>query len=307
MLRSSGLLDIRHTCTFLAMHVAVALVARTRTVAASMAELKQLADSESAALSVLQGKLTAARGAKGAAGTTITALQQSIADQQAKIASLAAQHEEVRLTHDAMDALVMQVQADVLANRYRDEEPAVRADVLEAFTSWIMADPARYVSNSSLKYYGWMISDQDSAYVRLVCLRALAGLYRLEGGAYAARLQEFAARFRDRLKAMLRDPSPDVAAAAVVVLHEARLVDHVSVHIVTSILDCLLCPALGTRRVVADYLAATLAHLRPPSHDSDDSADAGGEGEAEGGAGAGDSAGAASSGKGGRAAADGAC
>jgi len=111
---------------------------------------------------------------------------------------------------------------------------------------------------------------------------------------------EFTTRFRDRVTAMLRDASPDVAAAAVVFLHEARRAEHVPVDVVTSVLDCLLCPALVTRRAAADFLVETLTHMQSPAlTSSDEGDDDGGEDAA--------SAGRPKAKRGGATPADGAC
>lgn len=48
----------------------------------------------------------------------------------------------------------------VFVHRYRDRDPHIRVDCLDALGQWIKALPDVYLDSQYLRYLGWMLSDK---------------------------------------------------------------------------------------------------------------------------------------------------
>lgn len=58
----------------------------------------------------------------------------------------------------------------------RDVSDEIRAIVIEAIGSWVVALPSEFLSDSYLKYLAWALSDR-APLVRLAAVKALKELY----------------------------------------------------------------------------------------------------------------------------------
>jgi cohesin complex subunit SA-1/2 len=87
----------------------------------------------------------------------------------------------------------------VFVNRYRDLDPAIRAECIHALGQWFKKHPSHFLDGAHLRYVGWVLSDAHTP-VRLEAVRALAAVYEHED--YAGALQNFTERFTPRLAQM---------------------------------------------------------------------------------------------------------
>jgi cohesin complex subunit SA-1/2 len=113
----------------------------------------------------------------------------------------------------------------IFMHRYRDVAADIRAEALQCFGTWIVTSPSIFLANSYLKYLGWMLSDQESACVRLFALHSILGIYQELPSEQIPKITEFMVRFRSRIAKMTHDPSSTVAVCAVQALHKAMLFD----------------------------------------------------------------------------------
>ena len=85
-------------------------------------------------------------------------------------------------------------------NRYRDLDPAIRAECIHALGQWFKKHPSYFVLETSyLRYVGWTLSDTNNP-VRLESVRALSNIY--DSPEHIASLQAFTERFKGRFVEM---------------------------------------------------------------------------------------------------------
>ena len=87
----------------------------------------------------------------------------------------------------------------VFVHRYRDLDPAIRAECVRALGLWFKKFPSHFLDGRFLHYIGWVLSDSHT-HVRLEAVRSLAGVY--EKAEYVSTLQNFTERFKPRLVEM---------------------------------------------------------------------------------------------------------
>ncbi|KAH7318667.1 hypothetical protein B0I35DRAFT_353960 [Stachybotrys elegans] len=112
----------------------------------------------------------------------------------------------------------------VFVHRYRDVDPKIRAECVEALGSWIWNLPNIFMDPSYLRYLGWMLSD-TSPTTRQEVLKQLHKVFKRD----APQLGHFIDRFRPRLIEMAtQDSEVSVRVAAISVidtLRESALLD----------------------------------------------------------------------------------
>lgn len=100
----------------------------------------------------------------------------------------------------------------VFVQRFRDVEPAIREEALEALTGWIETYPEVFLDNSYLRYLGWALSDRTGG-VRERALDLFSQLYGV--GAQREGMLTFKERFLGRIVEMAsRDVERSVREAA---------------------------------------------------------------------------------------------
>ncbi|KAH6686163.1 STAG domain-containing protein [Plectosphaerella plurivora] len=159
----------------------------------------------------------------------ITGFEQQLAASQ-KGKSKAKSNESERVLAEAndfreqCDHLINDLLNITFAHRYRDVDPRIRMDCVEALGHWILALPNVFMQPNHLRYLGWMLSDV-MATTRVEVLRQLHAI--LKGN--AGQLGHFIERFQSRLVEMATmdaDISVRVAAIRVVdILRDAGLLD----------------------------------------------------------------------------------
>jgi cohesin complex subunit SA-1/2 len=108
----------------------------------------------------------------------------------------------------------------VYVHRYRDIDPKIRIECVEALGHWILTLPSVFFEGQYLRYMGWMLSDTHAA-MRQEVVKQLSKIMKLpanHGG-----MRHFIERFRPRLVEMAtRDSEPGVRAAAVELMDYIR-------------------------------------------------------------------------------------
>lgn len=136
---------------------------------------------------------------------------------------VSALQEDAQQAHQAqsiLDTVVKSWFDTVYIHRYRDIDPRIRVDCVQALGYWIITYPDIFFDGSHLRYLGWMLSDSHAP-ARLECVKQLHRLYqdkdRLAG------LKTFTERFRARMVEMATlDSEPVVRAASVELLDLLR-------------------------------------------------------------------------------------
>ncbi|KAJ8122798.1 hypothetical protein ONZ43_g1099 [Nemania bipapillata] len=106
----------------------------------------------------------------------------------------------------------------VFVHRYRDIDPKIRAECIEALGTWVCNLPTVYMSPEYLRYLGWLLSDVNVT-TRLEVLKQLAKVLKRD----AEKLAHFIDRFRPRLVEMAtRDSEASVRVAAIAVVDILR-------------------------------------------------------------------------------------
>ncbi|KAI0531929.1 hypothetical protein GGR58DRAFT_518126 [Xylaria digitata] len=106
----------------------------------------------------------------------------------------------------------------VFVHRYRDIDPKIRAECIEALGTWVCNLPTVYMSPEYLRYLGWLLSDVNVT-TRLEVLKQLAKVLKRD----AEKLAHFIDRFRPRLVEMAtRDSEVSVRVAAISVVDVLR-------------------------------------------------------------------------------------
>lgn len=109
----------------------------------------------------------------------------------------------------------------VFLHRYRDVDPRIRTDCVEALGSWVIEFPGMFRDPGYLRYLGWMLSDTNSA-TRNEDLRQLARIFKRD----ADKLGHFIDRFRGRLVEMAtKDAEISVRIAAIGVIDILRVAE----------------------------------------------------------------------------------
>mmetsp|Transcript_3652 Transcript_3652/g.8703 ORF Transcript_3652/g.8703 Transcript_3652/m.8703 type:complete len:416 (-) Transcript_3652:2194-3441(-) len=125
----------------------------------------------------------------------------------------------------------------IFTHRFRDIDPAIRSICMRSIGSWMREHPLFFLTDFYLKYLGWSLHDKDPR-VRLTVLVILRQLY---GTSYEnlALMDTFTARFIWRVREMVNDVDPSVAAEVVgtlAVLHAAGVLPRKDMEPVVSLL-----------------------------------------------------------------------
>uniref|UniRef100_A0A665VQU9 Cohesin subunit SA n=1 Tax=Echeneis naucrates TaxID=173247 RepID=A0A665VQU9_ECHNA len=103
----------------------------------------------------------------------------------------------------------------VFLKRYRDALPEIRSICVEELGLWIKLYSSVFLSDSYLKYMGWMMYDKIPD-VRLKCVLGLQGLYG--EAVLLSKLDLFTSRFKERMISMTLDKDNEVAVQAMKLL-----------------------------------------------------------------------------------------
>ncbi|KAF2190173.1 STAG-domain-containing protein [Zopfia rhizophila CBS 207.26] len=145
---------------------------------------------------------------------------------KARVSAVNKEVDELNQKLEVVDGFIKDWFETVFIHRYRDVDPRIRVECVEALADWIMIYPDRFFDGSHLRYLGWVLSDTHTQ-TRLEVVKQLQKLFRDKdklGG-----LKTFTERFRARIVEMAtRDAEATVRASSVElldVLREAGLLE----------------------------------------------------------------------------------
>ncbi|KAI1390734.1 STAG-domain-containing protein [Hypoxylon trugodes] len=158
---------------------------------------------------------------------------------------------------EAIDTMVKDFFDIVFVHRYRDIDPKIRAECIEALGTWICTLPTVYMSPEYLRYLGWLLSD-ISVSTRLEVLRQLARVLKRD----AEKLAHFIDRFRPRLVEMAtKDSDVSVRVAAIGVVDILRASGMLEPEEVDSVSKLLFDSEIRIRKAVVNFFAALVEEL----------------------------------------------
>ncbi|KAI9716341.1 MAG: hypothetical protein M1812_005406 [Candelaria pacifica] len=189
---SSAIRPFRHTATV----IALAIVSELCRV------VNEIADTKAKTLRQIQGEKKKSRVNEG----RVAAMQQQI--------------EEGDKHQTIVEETMKDIFDTVFVHRYRDVDPKIRADCVQALGDWIITYPDTFFSGEYLRYLGWLLSD-ISAPTRQEVIKQLQRLFNNKDN--FGRLRTFTERFRPRLvEIATRDAEPNVRASSVELLDSIR-------------------------------------------------------------------------------------
>ncbi|XP_010899679.2 cohesin subunit SA-2 isoform X2 [Esox lucius] len=181
-LSDSGVRAFRHTCTLAAMKLLSSLIGVAVSLTVSIENSQRLGEVERAKTSGRRNS------------TRLERIQRKVTELQDKRVEI----------ENMMDAIFK----GVFLKRYRDVLPDIRSVCMEELAIWMKLYSPVFLTDSYLKYMGWMMHDKLPD-VRLKCVLGLQGLYG--DPVLLPKLDLFNSRFKDRLISMTLDKDHEVA------------------------------------------------------------------------------------------------
>ncbi|KAG5971076.1 hypothetical protein E4U58_000300 [Claviceps cyperi] len=224
---SSSLRPFRHTATTISLAVQTALVGVASILDRRIANIEQ--------------QLQAAKRSKNKAKTTEAQRSLTEANDCRKTCS-----EGIQSFFDT-----------VFVHRYRDIDPKIRAECVDALGSWILSLPTVFLEPGYLRYLGWMLSDTN-AQTRQEVLKQLLKVFRRD----AQQLGHFIDRFRPRLIEIATldlEVSVRVTAISVIdVLRSAAMLDPSEIDAIGKL---IFDSELRIRKAVVNFFVACVADV----------------------------------------------
>ncbi|KAL3957786.1 hypothetical protein ACCO45_008364 [Purpureocillium lilacinum] len=142
----------------------------------------------------------------------------------------------------------------VFVHRYRDVDPKIRAECVEALGSWIWDLPTVFMEPGYLRYLGWMLSDTNGA-TRQEVLRQLLRVFRRD----AQKLGHFIDRFRPRLiEIATLDSEVSVRVSAISVIDTLRAAALLEPKEIDAIGKLIFDTELRIRKAVVGFFVACI-------------------------------------------------
>ncbi len=139
----------------------------------------------------------------------------------------------------------------IFVHRYRDIDPKIRAESIEALGNWICTLPTVYMAPEYLRYLGWLLSDVAVS-TRLEVLKQLARVLKRD----AEKLAHFIDRFRPRLVEMAaKDTDIGVRVAAIAVADVLRSSGMLEPEEMDAISKLIFDSEVRVRRAVAGFFS----------------------------------------------------
>lgn len=153
----------------------------------------------------------------------ITAIEQQVSQakrgkNKAKLAEMQRTLDEANNNRELCGHHIKDFFDTTFIHRYRDIDPRIRTECVEALGSWIIGLPTVFMQPEYLRYLGWMLSDTVAS-TRQEVLRQLARIFRRD----VQQLGHFIDRFRPRLiEISTKDAEVSVRVAAISVINVLR-------------------------------------------------------------------------------------
>ncbi|KAI0471622.1 STAG-domain-containing protein [Xylariaceae sp. FL0804] len=139
----------------------------------------------------------------------------------------------------------------VFQHRYRDVDPKIRAECIEALGTWVCTLPTVYMAPEYLRYLGWLLSDVN-VNTRQEVLKQLARVLKRD----ADNLAHFIDRFRPRLVEMAtKDAEISVRVLAVAVVDILRASGMLDPEEVDSVSKLVFDSDIRVRKAVVGFFA----------------------------------------------------
>ncbi|KAK3994680.1 cohesin subunit psc3 [Cladorrhinum sp. PSN332] len=220
---SSTLRPFRHTATTVALAMEAALVEIAKKLDDRITRMTQQVEAE--------------KSRKGKNKERIAAIQKNL--------------DEANQSRSICQEQIIDFFATVFVHRYRDVDPKIRTECVEALGSWIWNLPTFFMEPEYLRYLGWMLSDVMPQ-TRLESVRQLTRLFKRD----AEKLGHFIDRFRPRLVEMAtKDSDVSVRVAAVSVIQILKDAGMLEPDEIDSVGRLIFDSELRVRRAVIDFFA----------------------------------------------------
>lgn len=220
---SSTLRPFRHTATTVALAMETALVEIAKKLDDRVTKLTQQAESEKAR--------------KGKNKEKLAAIQRNL--------------EEANQNREICQEKIRDFFDTVFVHRYRDIDPKIRTECVDALGSWIWLLPSVFMEPEYLRYLGWMLSDIFPA-TRQEVLKQLARIFKRD----ADKLGHFIDRFRERLVEMAtKDVDVSVRVAAISVIDILKSTGMLEPNEIDAIGKLIFDSELRVRKAVVEFFA----------------------------------------------------
>lgn len=220
---SSTLRPFRHTATTVALAMEAALVEIAKKLDDRITKMTQQLDAE--------------KGRKGRNKERIAIIQKNL--------------DEANENRSVCQEQIIDFFATVFVHRYRDVDPKIRTECVEALGSWIWNLPSFFMEPEYLRYLGWMLSDVMPQ-TRHESVRQLTRLFKRD----AEKLGHFIDRFRPRLVEMAtKDSDVSVRVAAISVIQILKDTGMLEPDEIDSVGRLIFDSELRVRRAVIDFFA----------------------------------------------------
>ncbi|KAK1754708.1 UreD urease accessory protein-domain-containing protein [Echria macrotheca] len=220
---SSTLRPFRHTATTVALGMEMALVDVAKKLDDRIAKLTQQLDAD--------------KRKKGKNKERLSAVQKSL-DEANKNREICQEH-------------ISDFFETVFVHRYRDIDPKIRTECVEALGTWIWNLPTVFMEPEYLRYLGWMLSDTVPQ-TRQEVLKQLTRIFKRD----AEKLGHFIDRFRPRLVEMAtKDADPSVRVAAISVVQTLKDIGMLEPEELDSVGRSVFDSEIRVRRAVLDFFA----------------------------------------------------
>lgn len=164
---------------------------------------------------------------------------------------------ETNKFREQCDDLINDLLNITFAHRYRDVDPRIRMECVEALGHWILALPNVFMQPNHLRYLGWMLSDVV-AQTRAEVLRQLHAIFKDN----ADQLGHFIDRFQDRLVEMAtKDVDVNVRVAAVRVVDTLRQAGLLEARQIDAIGRLIFDSEVRVRKATAAFFDASVEDL----------------------------------------------
>ena len=221
----------RHTATIVSLSVTSALCALVADEVESAAKIRRQFEGE--------------KTKKGANKGRLAAYKKRVEDSEAK--------------QEILKGKVNEFFDTVYVHRYRDVDPKIRTECVEAMGEWINKLPSIFLDGAYLRYLGWMLSDTNAP-VRHAVVKVLNKIMKDE--ANIGGMRHFIERFRDRLiEIATQDSESDVRSSTVELLELLRSAGLLEPDDIDSILKLVFDSEPRVRKAVVGFFDATLEEV----------------------------------------------
>lgn len=144
----------------------------------------------------------------------------------------------------------------VYVHRYRDVDPKIRTECVEAMGDWITKLPSVFLEGAYLRYMGWMLSDTHAP-VRHAVVKQLHIILTVE--ANIGTMRHFIERFRPRMiEIATQDSESDVRASAVELVNLIREAGMLEPNDIDAIGKLIFDSEPRVRKSVVGFLVASM-------------------------------------------------